>query len=165
MIIIKIKMTIIKINITMNILIMKMMKKYIYADADQLCSRDIMNSDAAYDTLDRYMSTDCVFCKIIRGESPAKIVYKDEDFVAFYDTKPSAPVHILMVPLEHIESINALEERHGAVISKMMLRAKDLARQFGIYDSGYKLVINVGSGAGQIIFHLHIHLIGGWGKT
>ena len=108
------------------------------------------------------MKSDCIFCKIIKGESPAKFVYRDMDFVAFHNIKPSAPVHVLLVPVEHIESVNALEERHGAVISKMIIRAKEIAKQLGISDSGYKLVINVGRGAGQIVFHLHIHLIGGW---
>jgi len=110
------------------------------------------------------MSSDCIFCKIAKGESPANFIYKDEDMVVFHDTMPKAPVHALIVPVEHIESINALEERHGAIISKMLLRAKEIARMLGIDESGYKLVINVGSGAGQIIFHLHIHLIGGWGR-
>lgn len=108
------------------------------------------------------MDSDCIFCKIINGESPAKFVYKDADFVAFHDTRPSAPVHVLLVPVEHIESVNELQERHSAVIARMMLKAKDLAEQLGIRHSGYKLVINVGRGAGQIVFHLHVHLIGGW---
>ena len=108
------------------------------------------------------MNRVCIFCRIIKGDSSAKFVYKDNDLVAFHDTKPDAPVHVLIVPVEHIESVNALEERHGAIISKMMLKAKEIAEKLGIKDSGYKLVINVGSGAGQIIFHLHIHLIGGW---
>ncbi len=110
------------------------------------------------------MDKDCIFCKIIKGESPAKFVHRDKDFVAFYDTRPSAPIHVLLVPVEHIESTNTLEERHGVVISKMILKAKEIAQVLGIKDSGYKLVINVGSGAGQLIFHLHIHLIGGWNK-
>ncbi len=104
----------------------------------------------------------CIFCQIIKGEASTNFVYKDDDMVAFYDIKPSAPVHVLIVPLEHIESINTLEERHSYIISKMMLKAKDIARQLGIADTGYKLIINVGRGGGQIIFHLHIHLIGGW---
>ncbi len=108
------------------------------------------------------MNSDCTFCRIIRGDLSAKFVYKDNDLVAFHDTKPDAPVHVLIVPMEHIESINALEERHSAIISKMMLKAKEIAENLGIKDSGYKLVINVGRGAGQIVFHLHIHLIGGW---
>ena len=108
------------------------------------------------------MNGDCIFCRIIKGDLPAKFVYKDNDLVAFHDTKPDAPVHVLIVPVEHIESVNALEERHSTVISKMILKAKEIAEKLGIKDSGYKLVINVGSGAGQIVFHLHIHLIGGW---
>ncbi len=108
------------------------------------------------------MASDCIFCRIIKGEAPAKIVYKEEDFVVFHDTRPSAPVHVLMVPAQHIESANELDESHGAVVSKMMIKAKDIAEILGIRDSGYKLAINVGRGAGQIIFHLHIHLMGGW---
>lgn len=111
------------------------------------------------------MATDCIFCKIIKGEAPANFVYKDEDMVVFHNTKPSAPVHVLIVPVEHIESVNALEERHSAIISKMMLRAKEIAGLLGIRDSGYKLVINVERGGGQVIFHLHVHLIGGWTRN
>ncbi len=111
------------------------------------------------------MNSDCIFCRIIKGDSFAKFVYKDNDLVAFHNIRPDAPVHVLIVPVEHIESINALEERHSAVISKMMLKAKEIAKELGIKDSGYKLVINVGSGAGQVVFHLHTHLIGGWSKV
>jgi histidine triad (HIT) family protein len=111
------------------------------------------------------MTKDCIFCKIIKGEAPADFVYKDDDMVVFHNIKPSAPVHVLMVPTEHIESVNALEERHGAVISKMMIKAKEVAQSLGIRDSGYKLILNVGKGGGQVVFHLHIHLIGGWDKS
>lgn len=110
------------------------------------------------------MTDDCIFCKIIKGEVPTDLVYKDKDMVVFHNIKPSAPVHVLMIPVEHIESINALEERHGAVISKIMLKAKDIAQLLGIHDSGYKLIANVGRGGGQVIPHLHIHLVGGWEK-
>ncbi len=110
------------------------------------------------------MNGDCIFCRIIKGESPANFVYRDEDMVVFHNIRPSAPVHVLIVPVEHIESVNSLEEKHSAIISKMMLKAREIAGMLGIRDSGYKLVINVGSGAGQVIFHLHIHLIGGWGR-
>ena len=110
------------------------------------------------------MTIDCIFCKIIKGESPANFVYKDEDMVVFHNIKPSAPIHVLMVPIEHIESVNSLKESHGPVISKMMIKAKEIAQALGIHDSGYKLIINVGRGGGQVIFHLHIHLIGGWEK-
>ena len=110
------------------------------------------------------MSSDCIFCRIIKGESPANFIYEDEDFVVFHDTRPKAPVHVLIVPREHIESLNSLEERHSAIISSMILKAKEIARILGIDESGYKVIINVGSGGGQIIFHLHIHLMGGWGQ-
>ncbi len=114
--------------------------------------------------LEFYMKNNCIFCKIIRGETPANFVYKDEDMVVFHDTRPKAPVHVLVVPVEHIESVNALEERHSAIIAKMILKAKEIAKSLGIHESGYRLGINVGSGGGQIIFHLHLHLMGGWGR-
>lgn len=107
------------------------------------------------------MINDCIFCRIIKGESPANFVYKDEDMVVFHDTRPKAPVHLLILPVEHIESVNALEEHHSAIVSKMILKAKEIARILGIAESGYKLIINVERGGGQVIFHLHIHLIGG----
>ncbi len=111
------------------------------------------------------MSSDCIFCKIIKGEAPADFVYRDDDLVVFHNIRPQAPVHVLIVPVEHIESINTLEENHSTIIAKMIIKAKDIARQLGIADSGYKLIVNVGWGGGQRIFHLHIHLIGGWGKA
>ncbi len=111
------------------------------------------------------MTDDCIFCKIIKGEAPANFIYKDEDMVVFHNIKPSAPVHVLIVPVQHIESVNTLKEEHGTVISKMMIKAKDIAQSLGIRDSGYKLVINVERGGGQVIFHLHIHLIGGWERS
>ncbi|MCX9081251.1 MAG: histidine triad nucleotide-binding protein [Candidatus Methanoperedens sp.] len=110
------------------------------------------------------MTEECIFCKIIKGEVPANIVYQDEDMVVFHNIKPSAPIHVLMIPVLHIESVNALEEKHGSVISKMMIKTKEIAQLLGIRQSGYKLIINVEKGAGQVIFHLHIHLIGGWNE-
>ena len=110
------------------------------------------------------MTSDCIFCRIIKGEAPANFVYRDEDMVVFHDTRPKAPVHVLILPVEHIESVNALEEKHGAIIAKMILKAKEIARILGIAESGYKVIINVGRGGGQIIFHLHMHLMGGWGR-
>jgi histidine triad (HIT) family protein len=110
------------------------------------------------------MGNDCIFCKIIKGESQANFVYKDEYMVVFHDTRPKAPVHVLIVPREHIESLNTLDEKHSALVSKMMLKAKEIAGTLGISESGYKVIINVGRGGGQIIFHLHLHLIGGWGR-
>ena len=110
------------------------------------------------------MTSDCIFCRIIKGEAPANFVYRDEDMVVFHDTRPKAPVHVLILPVEHIESVNALEELHSDIISKMILKAKEIARLLNVAESGYKLIINVGRGGGQIIFHLHIHLMGGWGR-
>ncbi len=111
------------------------------------------------------MDSDCIFCRIIKGEAPADFVYKDENLVVFRNIRPKAPVHVLIVPIEHIESINALEERHSMIISKMMLKAKEIAGKLGIGKSGYRLVVNVERGGGQEVFHLHIHLIGGWSGT
>lgn len=111
------------------------------------------------------MSSDCIFCRIVKGEAPANFIYRDDAMVVFHDTRPKAPVHVLIVPREHIESLNALDERHSAIISRMILKAKEIARILGIDESGYKVIINVGRGGGQIIFHLHIHLIGGWARN
>jgi histidine triad (HIT) family protein len=74
------------------------------------------------------MSSDCIFCKIIKGEAPADFVYRDKDLVVFHNIRPKAPVHVLIVPVEHIESINTLEEKHSAIIAKMILKAKDIAK-------------------------------------
>ena len=106
--------------------------------------------------------SECIFCKIIKGEATAKFIYKDEEMVAFHDIRPSAPVHVLIVPVEHIETLNDMEERHVNLMGKMISRAKEIAKSLGISESGYKVFINVGRGGGQIIFHLHVHVMGGW---
>ena len=106
------------------------------------------------------MEPDCVFCQIIRGELPAEFVYQDESLVVFKDAHPHAPVHLLVVPRKHIRSINDLTEEERPIISEMVFRAKEIARQVSVNTSGYKLVFNVERGAGQVIFHLHLHLIG-----
>ncbi len=108
------------------------------------------------------MEKDCIFCKIVRGERPAEFLYQDDTLVAFKDAYPHAPVHVLIVPRKHIRSINDLTEEDRPIISEMIFRAKEIARQVGLTTSGYKLVFNVERGAGQVIFHLHLHLIGGW---
>jgi len=105
---------------------------------------------------------ECVFCQIIRGEKPAELVYQSESLVAFKDINPHAPVHILLVPRNHIRSINDLTEEDGSVVSELILRAQKIAAELGIHRSGYKLVFNVEQGGGQYVFHLHLHLIGGW---
>ena len=106
------------------------------------------------------MEPDCVFCRIIKGELPAEFVYQDESLVVFKDAHPHAPVHLLVVPRKHIRSINDLTEADRPIISEMVFRAKEIARQVSVNTSGYKLVFNVERGAGQVIFHLHLHLIG-----
>ena len=104
---------------------------------------------------------DCIFCNIINKEMPADVLYEDDKFVAFKDVKPSAPVHILIVPKEHIASINDLDKKHCGMIGDMFLLAKKLAEEQGISD-GYKLAFNTGRKGGQSVDHLHSHLKGGW---
>jgi histidine triad (HIT) family protein len=103
---------------------------------------------------------DCVFCQIVKGEKPADFIYKDESIVVFKDIRPHARVHLLVVPRKHIRSVNDLAEDDGEVISKMILRAKEIAKEQSIANSGYKLVFNVERGGGQYVFHLHMHLVG-----
>ncbi len=108
------------------------------------------------------MEKDCIFCKIIKGEVPADFVYQDNDVVAFKDINPQAPVHILVVPREHIASVNSLTETNADLIAKVILTGKKVAEKLNIAQTGYKLLFNVERGGGQVIFHLHLHLLGGW---
>lgn len=108
---------------------------------------------------------DCIFCKIANGEMKTHFVYKDEDIVAFRDINPKAPVHVLVVPIRHITSLQDVDETDGQLVAKLMLTVKKIADNLGISSSGYKLVMNNGKGAGQLVFHLHVHLLGGWQKS
>ncbi len=108
------------------------------------------------------MEKECVFCRIIHGERETEFVYQDDHMVAIHDIHPAAPVHLLIVPRKHIRGVNDLTESDREILSMMIFRARDLAEQFGIARSGYRLVFNVERGGGQVIFHLHLHLIGGW---
>ena len=112
------------------------------------------------------MRSDCVFCKIVKNEIPANFVYKSENVLAFRDTNPSAPVHILIIPVieKHIDSINQIEDEDREIISELFIAAKKISKDLGISETGYKLVFNVGRGGGQIIDHLHLHLLGGWSE-
>jgi histidine triad (HIT) family protein len=105
---------------------------------------------------------DCLFCQIIRKERPAEFVYEDESLVVFKDAYPHAPVHLLIVPRKHIRSINDLRDEDREIISGMIFRAREIAREVDVNTSGYQLTFNVERGAGQVIFHLHLHLTGGW---
>ena len=105
--------------------------------------------------------TDCIFCKIISGEIPSTNVYRDEQVTAFRDLNPAAPTHILLVPNKHIDSINVLTNSDEQLIGHLFTTAKQLAAQEGIADDGYRLVINTNAQAGQTVFHIHLHLLGG----
>lgn len=103
---------------------------------------------------------DCLFCKIVEGSVPSDTVFEDETVKAFRDIHPKAPVHILIIPKEHIGSIADIEDRHQALISRLIYTAKKIAADHGL--TGYKIVFNVGRDGGQIVDHLHLHLLGGW---
>ncbi len=104
--------------------------------------------------------SDCLFCKIAAGEIPADIVFEDEQVVVFRDIYPKADVHLLLIPRQHIASLNELEPAHDALIAHMMRLLPKLARDQGL-DDGYRTIVNTGPSGGQEIFHLHLHLLGG----
>ncbi len=104
---------------------------------------------------------DCIFCKIASGAIPADIVYSDDDFVAFRDISPQAPVHDVVIPRKHIPSINDLTESNQALAGKMLLVARKVAEKEGIAISGYRLAINCGPDGTQVVPHIHLHILGG----
>jgi histidine triad (HIT) family protein len=104
---------------------------------------------------------DCLFCRIVRKEIPANLVYESDDCIAFRDIDPKAPVHVLVVPREHVTSLN--DAKDPALVGRLALVAADIARQEGIAESGYRTVINTNRDAGQTVFHIHLHLLGGRG--
>ncbi len=103
----------------------------------------------------------CIFCEIAAGEREAHIVYEDERAVAFYDVSPQAPVHILIIPRDHVDGPLAVDDDNAALIGHLVAVAAKVARQQGFADDGYRLVTNQGRNGGQSVFHLHIHLMGG----
>lgn len=105
------------------------------------------------------MADPCLFCRIVRGEVPAKIVAETDECVAFRDINPQAPVHVLVIPREHVASLN--EARDPALVGRLALVAADIAKREGIAESGYRTVINTNASAGQTVFHIHLHLLGG----
>jgi histidine triad (HIT) family protein len=107
------------------------------------------------------MKTDCIFCRIIAGTAPAEIVYRDEQVIAFLNLHPIAPVHVLVVPIKHIESVNLAEVEDEPLIGHLFTVARLLAAKNAIDQSGYRLIVNTGPHAGQSVYHLHLHLIGG----
>ena len=104
---------------------------------------------------------DCVFCKIAAGTIPADIVYSDEEMLAFRDIHPMAPVHDVLIPRKHIDSLNGLSAADQSLAGRMILAAANIARKEGIAESGYRLAINNGPDGTQVIPHLHIHILGG----
>jgi len=107
------------------------------------------------------MAGDCIFCKIVAGEVPGNIVYQDEDFLAFRDILPQAPTHVLIIPKTHITSVAELTDGQQKLAGRLIIIAKNLAEKEGIARKGYRLVINCGPEGGQLVPHLHLHLIGG----
>ena len=104
---------------------------------------------------------DCLFCKIRDGEIPADLVYENDDVLAFRDVNPQAPTHVLIVPKKHIATVNDLDETDARLTGEMYLAAKSIAASEGIDEDGYRLVVNCNSRAGQTVFHIHMHLLGG----
>lgn len=107
------------------------------------------------------MTDNCLFCKIAAGQIPSEIVYQDEDGVAFRDINPQAPTHVLVIPREHLGNAAAASAEDAGLMGRLLLIAAQVARQEGIEESGYRLVLNVGPHGGESVPHLHIHLIGG----
>jgi histidine triad (HIT) family protein len=106
------------------------------------------------------MSADCIFCKIVNGSIPSKKIYEDDDVIAFNDIKPSAKVHFLIVPKLHVETLKDCDVTHQDLLGKILLLAPKIAQEQGLV--GFKTLINTGREGGQEVFHLHIHVLGGW---
>ncbi len=105
--------------------------------------------------------SECLFCKIRDGEIPAETVYEDDDVLAFNDVNPQAPVHVLVIPKKHISTVNDIDADDADIIGKMVLAAKHIANERKIAADGYRLVVNCNQNAGQTVFHIHLHLLGG----
>jgi histidine triad (HIT) family protein len=110
------------------------------------------------------MEQNCVFCRIARDETDTEILHANEQVIVFRDISPQAPVHLLIVPLKHIRSVNDLAAEDAPILGELFRAAQEMARRLNIARDGYRLFVNVERGGGQVIFHLHMHLIGGWGR-
>ena len=106
-------------------------------------------------------ASDCLFCKIIADEIPADIIYESPDAIAFRDINPQAPTHVLIVPRRHIATINELVDGDTDVVGRLFLAARDVASQEGFAEEGYRVTMNCNAAAGQTVFHIHLHLLGG----
>ena len=107
------------------------------------------------------IAEDCLFCRILWGDIPAEIIHESDTAIAFRDINPQAPTHVLIIPRRHIATINDLEPGDEPVIGSLYLAAKQIAAEEGLADDGYRVVMNCNEGAGQSVFHLHLHLLGG----
>lgn len=107
---------------------------------------------------------DCLFCKISGNKTDTEIIYENDTLVSFHDINPAAPVHLLIVPKKHIRSVNDLTNEDREIVAEMVMVSKELAKKFDVDKSGYRIFFNVEKGGGQVIFHLHLHLMGGWKK-
>lgn len=105
--------------------------------------------------------SDCLFCKILDGEIPCDKVYENEHVIAFRDVNPQAPTHVLVIPRSHISTVNNLTEDNKSIVGEMMLAAQHVAKLEGIDEAGYRLIMNCNEGAGQTVFHIHLHVLGG----
>ena len=106
-------------------------------------------------------NANCLFCRISNGEIPAKKVYEDDEILAFHDINPQAPTHILVIPRRHIPSLDDISDADAAIVGATILRTTKIARDLHLPADGYRLVVNNGEGAGQTVFHMHFHLLGG----
>jgi histidine triad (HIT) family protein len=110
---------------------------------------------------DAMRDPNCLFCKIVAREIPSALVFEDDHVVAFRDVNPQAPLHVLVVPREHIASLDASDDRHQAVLGALLVAARRIARDEGVSGDGYRTVINTGDDGGQSVQHLHVHVLGG----
>ncbi len=104
---------------------------------------------------------DCIFCKLVEGQIPSKKVFESDTIVAFHDIQPAAPVHILIIPKKHIATMNDVTAEDDKVMAEIFAAARQIAKDLGIAESGYRLINNINADGGQVVYHLHIHLLGG----
>jgi len=108
-----------------------------------------------------YITMDCLFCKIVEGSIPSAKVYEDEHVLAFKDIQPQAPVHLLVIPKKHIPTLNDAAPEDAELLGRVLLAARQVAREAGLAEDGYRIVNNCGRDGGQVVFHLHFHVLGG----
>jgi histidine triad (HIT) family protein len=103
----------------------------------------------------------CLFCEIVAGRIPSRVAYQDESILAFHDIRPEAPIHVLLIPKKHLTSLLDLQPEDDALVGSLVRRGRDLAKELGLAERGFRLVFNAGADAGYSVFHIHLHLLGG----